>query len=315
MGERGSQVLKGNRIMKTPGDDLASLLSGAQQNVLIVAPFIRSEAFSRLLDSIPIGTETTVVTRWRLADLLVGTSDLGVYDLAKSRGIPLYSRYDLHAKFFAADNMCLVGSANVTLTALGWKIPANLELLTPVTRTADHIVKFEERLLTGAVYITEEQRNRLEELLEKLHRLPTMVPETTMGLLPPNWVPRIRNPEELYLIYRGNDDISRSAQETMQEDLAQIGIVPGMDEEGFRAWVAATITQTPLVSQVIQLINKEGQVTEDTLKDLLTKIGVNVEEYKPRNVLETLERWLTYFLPTQYQTTQDSIKLVKAKRI
>lgn len=301
--------------MKTLGDDLTSLLSDAQDNVLIVAPFIRSEAFSRLLNSIPVDIETTVVTRWRLADLLAGTSDLGIYDLAKSRAIPLYLRYDLHAKFFAADNMCLIGSANVTLTALGWKTPTNLELLIPVARSTDHIVKFEETLLTGAVRATEEQRNRLEALLEKLHKLPSVMPETDMQVLSPNWVPLTRNPEELYLMYRGNDDINRSAQQAMQNDLTQIGVIPGMDEEGFRAWVAATIMQTPLVSQVIQLINNEGQVTEDMLRNLLTKIGVNVEQHKPRNVLETLERWLTYFLPTQYQTTQDSIKLIKAKKI
>ena len=112
MGERSSQILKGNRNMKTLGDELSSLLSGAQQNVLIVAPFIRSEAFSRLLDSIPIGTKTTVVTRWRLADLLAGTSDLGIYDLSESRSIPLYLRHDLHAKIFAVDDTCLVGPAN-----------------------------------------------------------------------------------------------------------------------------------------------------------------------------------------------------------
>ena len=86
-------------------------------------------------------------------------------------------------------------------------------------------------------------------------------------------------------------------------------------EEGFRAWIAATITQTPLVSRVIEHINEEGQMTEDTLSDLLIKIGVNVKEHKPRDVLKILERWFTYFLPTEYQTTQDSIKLIKAKRI
>ena len=301
--------------MKTLGDELSSLLNGAQQNVLIVAPFIRSEAFSRLLDSIPIGTKTTVVTRWRLADLLAGTSDLGIYDLAESRSIPLYLRHDLHAKIFAVDDMCLVGSANVTLTALGWKTPANLELLTPVVRTIDQIVEFEKTLLAGAVLATEEQRKRLKGLLEKLRRLPSITPETDMGILPPNWVPRVKNPEELYSMYSGNDDISRSAQQVMRNDLAQIGIVPGMDEESFRAWVAATITQTPLISQVIQHINKQGQVTENMLESLLIKIGVNIEEHKPRDVLEILERWLTYFLPTQYQTIQDSIKLIKAKKI
>ena len=306
--------------MKKPGDDITSLLCGAQKSALIVAPFMRSEALSRLLDSIPVGTETKIVSRWRPADLLAGASDLGVYDLAESKKIPLYLRHDLHAKLFAADDMCLIGSVNVTLTALGWRTPANLELLTPAARTADHIVEFEEALFSGSVLATAEQRNRLEELLERLWRLPDVIAseiddETTMGLLPPNWVPRTRNPEELYSVYCGDYDVSRSALQTMQEELKQIGTVPGMNEKEFRAWVAATINQTPLVGRVIQCINKEGQVTENTLNDLLAEIGIDDKEYRPRAVLEILERWLTHFLPTQYETVRDSIKLIKAKKL
>ena len=119
--------------------------------------------------------------------------------------------------------MCLIGSANVTHTALGWRTPSNLELLTPVARTADHIVEFEEALFAGAVRATAVQRDRLEELLERFHGLPAVMVETennemAMGLLPPTWVPRVRNPDELYSVYRGNSDVSRSALRLMQED-------------------------------------------------------------------------------------------------
>ena len=164
------------------------------RTVLIVAPFMRSGALTRLLDSIPDGTDIQVVTRWRPADLLSGASDLGVYDLAESRAAPLYLRHELHAKLFAADDMCLIGSANVTDTGLGWRSPANLELLVPIARTADHIVEFEAALLAGALRATAEHRDRLEELIEKLRGLPVLIPGreddgSTMGLLPPSWVP------------------------------------------------------------------------------------------------------------------------------
>ena len=289
--------------MKTFGDDVISLFRVAQRTVLIVAPFMRSGALTRLLDNIPDGTDIQVVTRWRPADLLSGASDLGVYDLAESRAAPLYLRHDLHAKFFAADDMCLIGSANVTDTALGWRSPANLELLVPIARTADYIVEFEAALFAGA-----------------LRGLPVLIPGreddgSTMGLLPPSWVPRVRNPEDLYSVYRGEGDVSRSALRTMQEELEKIGAVPGMSEETFRTWVAATIIQTPLVSRELQRIDKEGQVTEAALSDLLAEIGADDKEYRTRDVLEILKRWLTYFLPTQYETAQDSIKLIKAKKL
>ena len=306
--------------MKTLGDDVISLLSVAQHNALIVAPFMRSATLTRLLDSISTGTDIRVVTRWRPTDLLAGASDLGVYDVVESRGVPLYLRNDLHAKFFAADERCLIGSANVTDTALGWRSPANLELLAPIARTADHIVEFEKALDVGALRATAEYRDHLADLIEKLRGLPVVIPgreddASTMGLLPPSWVPRTRNPEDLYSVYRGEVDVSRSVLQAMQEELAKIGTVPGMNEETFRTWVAATIIQTPLVSRVLQYIENEGEVTEAVLSNLLVKIGADDKESRTREVLEILKRWLTYFLPTQYETTQDSIKLIKAKKL
>ena len=306
--------------MKIPADEIIALLSSARNSALIVAPFVRSESLSRLLDSVAANIETVVVTRWRPADLIAGVSDLDIYDLAKKRPVQLYLRNDLHAKLFAADDKCLVGSVNVTHTALGWRNPSNLELLTPVARTASHIVEFENTLLAGAVRATAALRDRLVELLESLSVLPVVASKEqnegiTVGLPPPSWIPRIRNPDELYAVYRGNSDVGRSAFQTMQEEITHLGTVPGMDEEGFRAWVAATIIQTPLVVGVIEHIEQEGQLTEDGLSDLLVKIGANIEEYRPRNALEVLERWLTYFLPAQYETARDSIKLIKARKV
>ena len=56
-------------------------------------------------------------------------------------------------------------------------------------------------------------------------------------------------------------------------------------------------------------------MTESVLSDLLVEIGADMNEYRPREVLEVLERWLTYFLPMQYETARDSIKLIRAKKV
>ena len=304
--------------MKTIGDDITSLLSAAKHSALIVAPFMRSEALSRLLESIPVGVETTVVARWRPADLLAGASDLDIYDIAESKNVALYLRHDLHAKYFAADGMCLIGSANVTLTALGWRTPNNFELLTPVDRTSDHIVEFEETLFSRAIRVTAKQRDRLQRLLEDLRRSCMSIPkiqDDTVGLLPSDWFPILRNPEELYSVYQGSGDVSHTALQSMQDELAQIGTIPGMNENEFREWIAATISQTALVGWVIQHIEQHGQVTEVVLANFLTQIGIDPKKNKTREVLEILERWLTYFLGTQYETVRDSVKLIKAKNI
>ena len=306
--------------MNTFGEKIASFLGIAKRNVVIVAPFMLSEALARLLNRIPSGVETLVVTRWRPTDLLAGVSDLGIYDLTESKGVPLFLRNDLHAKLFVADDLCLVGSANVTNTALGWRTPANLELLVEISRSDEYVVEFEKTLLDGAVRATAEQRDLLQDLLEMLNENPPVIPITSnelmvTGLLQSDWVPRTKNPDELYLFYSGNKDIGRTVRQIMEEELEQISPYSGMNEEEFRVWVAAIINQTPLISKVMKILDDQGEVTEAVIVDILADIGVNTSMHSPPDVLITLERWLTYFLPEHFETTPANIKLIKAKNI
>lgn len=302
--------------MKTLEDEIRSLFRTAQRSVLVVAPFIRSEALKRLLDNVPAGIETTIVTRWRIEDLLAGASDLGVYELAEVKRAPLYLRSDLHAKLFAADEKCLVGSANVTNSALGRGKRSNLELLVPVPRKTDGIVGFEERLMARTIQATAAHRDRLRDLLETLRssEIRTVsVEEEGTALMAADWVPQVRNPEELYSVYLGSPDVSRSAMAIMKEELLKIGVVAGLNAEEFRAWVGIRISQNAFVGQVIQHIEKHGEVTEADIGEFLTKIGVAPEAYPPRELLEVLERWLTCFLAMRYETARDSVKLIKAR--
>ena len=65
----------------------------------------------------------------------------------------------------------------------------------------------------------------------------------------------------------------------------------------------------------MQRIDEEGSMTEAALKQLLDDIGVDAGDYPAHEGLQVLQRWLTHFLPAQYQTTQDSIKLIQAKKV
>lgn len=307
------------RVTKTPGDEILSLVSSAERNILIVAPFIRSEALSRLAEKIPNHIKTNIVTRWRPADLVSGVSDLAVYDLAVSREFSLFVRYDLHAKYYAADDKCLMGSPNLTLTALGWSKPSNLELLTPVDRKTDRMIEFEEVLFSGTISVNESHRNRLERLLKEVSRPSINIPDipdiSNTGVLSSDWIPRSRNPEELFLVYSGNFDVSRVALQIMREELATIGVVPGLNEDGFRALVGSTIIQAPLICKVVEYIDANGQVSEKDLIEILRELGSNEGDPKPRDLLQVLERWFSYFLSDQYETATDSIKLIRAREV
>ena len=304
--------------MTALGDEVVSILANARRDVLIVAPFIRTKALDSLLSHIPEGTQTRVVTRWRPSDFLMGVAELSVYDAIVSKGACLYLRYDLHAKLFAADDLCLVGSANVTDTALGWRSPENLELLVTVPRSEPEVARFEERLIEGAVRATATLRDRLAALLDKCRGSSVPVlelePETS-GQLQPDWLPQIRNPEELFSAYSGSVDVNRAALRAMREDLNEIGVPSGMNEPLFREWVAAAISQTPLIQTVISHIEQKGEATESDIAAFMRNFGIDSTVFRPREVLENLERWLTCFFPAQYETARESVKLIRAQAV
>ena len=303
------------------GEEIASFLADARERVLIVAPFIKAKALELLLERIPPSVETEIVTRWHPADIVAGASDLEVFNLTKNKQIPLYLRQDLHAKLFARDNQCLVGSANVTFAALGWNSStSNLELIFPVCRMSERIREFEQELLAGRVSATQAKYDQLRQLIRDIS-LPQDFKrkywgsENEIHQLPSNWIPQSRTPEDLYSVYCGNQDFSRSGLELMRLELSQMRIIEGLDEVGFKAWVASAIQQTPLIDSVINHIEKHGELTELELQKIFSRIAVGAKPQKTAKVIEALERWLTFFLPAQYQTTRDSIKLIRTKSV
>ena len=304
--------------MKALEEDVLSLLKKAQREVLVVAPFIRSESLKRLLCSVSNRVDTKVVTRWKIADLLSGSSDLGVFELVSSRNIPLFLKQDLHAKLFAADDKCLVGSANVTNPALGNCKNPNFELLVPYPRKSDQIVEFEKRLMEGVIKATPIHRDLLNKLLVKNSAIQTnraVMDIVNLDFISSDWIPQSRNPEELYSVYRGNTDFGRTVLTIMKNELNTFDFIEGLNEDEFNVWIAIKLRQSRFVGMVLQQIEKYGPITESDLTEILLEMDVAIKERSPRDILEVLKRWLTYFLSNEYETVSDSIKLIKSNKL
>jgi hypothetical protein len=120
-------------ITHSIGESLTNLCQRAQKELVLVAPFVKADVLDRLLHHINIEVSLTCVTRWHLDEIISGVSDIEVWDLIRERAsASLLLRSDLHAKYYRADDECLIGSANLTMAALGWSSRQNLELLVPL---------------------------------------------------------------------------------------------------------------------------------------------------------------------------------------
>ena len=111
-----------------PGDLLTGIYEDAK-DIVIVAPYIKADALSRVIGKVGNDVSLTCVTRWQVEDVVAGASDVDCYSTIKQVGGEFRLHPSLHAKYFRADEHILIGSANVTNSALGWATEPNVELL------------------------------------------------------------------------------------------------------------------------------------------------------------------------------------------
>ena len=301
--------------MSALGDEIVRFLGRARSEVIVVAPFIGAAAFSRLVDAVPPSADARVVTRWRPEDVLSGVSDLRVLEIGKKRGIPLFLRDDLHAKLYVADHRCLVGSANVTETALGWRTPSNLELLVSVERQL--VEELLEELFKNAILANDLQRDRLQLLVDavgqqKDFRIASVGDGGVPSRLPANWVPTIKTPEDLFALYSGDEQrVMRTGMDVTRAELRRFQVPPGLREAGFRSWISAILAQTPVIERTINHIDDRREINEGVFRDLLSQVGADTDEYPTRDRMRVLQRWLEYFFGGDYDLVADSVRLVK----
>ena len=137
----------------SPGDLLSRLCERASQLVL-VSPYIKSDALSRILENINPRASLICITRWKAQDILTGASDVQCRGIIKAHGGIFCLHPSLHAKYYKVDDAVLVGSANLTNAAMGWGVGSNLEILCAPGPDFDANA-FEQRLLEGSREISD----------------------------------------------------------------------------------------------------------------------------------------------------------------
>src|SRR6266581_2818799 len=148
---------------------MESLCSSATSEIVLAAPFIKAATLSRLLERVKANVRIDCCTRWIPEEIASGVTDLEVWEVLKGRAnARMFLRANLHAKYYRADTKCLVGSANVTSSAFGWRPDFNLELLTSVEDGS--LAAFERDMFEPAIQVTEELYQAVRALVKQMPR-------------------------------------------------------------------------------------------------------------------------------------------------
>ena len=306
------------------GDRLLALCRGASGSFLVAAPFIKDYVLAKVLDALPPSvTEVTCVTRWLPEEVAAGVSDLEVFDLVAARpGAHLLLLPTLHAKLFRSETKCLVGSANLTGRALGWKSPPNLELLAEVPYSHPDVTAFVSVLLASAFPADELTRDAVRKEADRLVAEGRVlafpdVAENASAPPPRTWLPRCTVADQLWTIYSNASDIWKVLESNIESariDLAVLGIPQGLPSQMFRNRVIAVLKQMPLVAEIDRR-TLAGISDADAIELIRTSIPEGEMPFSAEDAWSILKEWLQYFFPDIYRRAVQGEVFVRGREL
>ena len=272
---------------ETSGNVLLGICSRAR-HLVIAAPYIKMDALNTVLKDARSMISLICVTRWRPEDLIVGASDVGCRTLVTKHKGSFKLHPSLHAKYYRIDEVVLVGSANLTSSAMGWALQSNLEILCRADDDFD-ASRFERELLRDSREISDVEFARWEALVEMDERSNCAI-SGAQPLLDA-WRPATRDPGNQELAYqgRGSEIASFDEQRAARRDIQALSIPPGLTNDAVRAWISTCLLAAPFANSVIRLDDLD---TQNAVGLLAKTYGLGATE--ARRGMETVQNWLSF---------------------
>jgi len=153
-------ILLSNEIMFAVTNELKT----ATESVQIITAYCKENAIDQLNNCISnIVSEKRIMLRFRLDDLVKGSTDFSVIDFCRNRGWKVYIRFDLHAKTYIVDGKRgFIGSANATNSGLSLISHGNMEMGTLIDVDEVDMEKI-EKLYMDAILIDDMIYSKLKE--------------------------------------------------------------------------------------------------------------------------------------------------------
>jgi hypothetical protein len=286
-------------MISAPGEMLIEAARRTSERTVLIAPFVKLAPLTRLVEALRPAVHVDLVTRWRPAEVAAGVSDVAVLDVLNNEGRGrVYLLHDLHAKYYRFDDCAFVGSANLTSKALGWATPPNVELLV----ANEPLPEFERALLSASRFATAEIAREVQEAADLLGPVVSdadALPHGDERQVRRLWLPKVRQPSDLYVVYAGDSDLVSSASaRAATEDLAYLAIPLGLSRIAFVVAVRSTLEGTELFARLERYVDRRRRFGE--MRDWIAAVaGLTADEAKM--AWQTVLRWLREFFPDRFE--------------
>lgn len=285
-------------IRQPLGDILLEACREGCREVALIVPFIKQGALERLLNAIQGEVEKlVVVVRWRPLDIASCVSDIEIFDLLKDyEASSLRMHNFLHAKYYRFDEKIFIGSANLSDTALGWRFPANEEILILSDKSMrEELLEYESHILSDSSLVTQETVNSLVEVVKGLREQSAFI--TLGNERKSTWLPLCRRPKEIFKIISGQKPpITKGTYESALKDIAGLNMPVCKDERSFKKAVS-TLLKAEKVFQDIRELAVADKATDEKIRDLLEKSYKNQHTgLSAKEQGDILIEWVEYFM-------------------
>ena len=245
-------------------------------------------------------------------------SDLTVFDIANERPKTKLSLLTpLHAKLYVADDDCLVGSANLTATALGWRPNSNLEILVPGKRSDADIALLLTRLAyaTPATFQIRANVEKAAAALEKpiLDESQDVLPEMLESISSP-WLPRCAAPNKLFPVYEDPNMklVTEDTKDDALSDLQDLAPVRGLDKEDFRHYIRDALRQIPSIQRILD--NIPAGMTDAQGEGLVQDLRQDLPPSDVKKQWSIVRDWIDVFFQDQFEVAaQNYIVRLKSR--
>lgn len=276
----------------TQGKRIRLLFEHVEDDVTIIAPFIKMDALRSLLNVIPVSSHLRCVTRWIPREVAQGISDVQVFDALAERGNATVSLVDnLHAKMYIAGDRCLVGSANLTLAGLGERGEhSNIEVLVETDTQDLGILSTLDQIALVERIATREIAESARLLAESLSGMVTLKNQRTLP-----WFPGSRTPEQAFRVYSiPQTGFVSMAERILRRDVALSDIQPGLDDSQFRDAIRELLYTIPIAQKILDSADDTFLTVADAYPGLQGMIG---DQFSAEDLWQSFVKWMAWFFP------------------
>jgi hypothetical protein len=280
------------------------------ESLFIYVPYIKLEPLKKLLAN--NNSCTAIFVRWETKDLILGSSDIEIYNYCKLNGIALYRNRKLHLKAFVNNyKSAIIGSANISSRALN--IPEsnnfNYELANEVSnldiedRLYFSTIEHESTLITDSIY-----NQLLKQIPEKKIDFPDETEfeislEAEKDFLI-SALPLTYNVETLIRIYNEKKAINETEFNCAIHDLAIYNLQFGLQQIEFLDLLKISFFNHPFIKAFLNKVNEKGEIYFGESKAWIHANCSDVplpRRFEITDNIQVLYKWIEYLSDGKYK--------------